>query len=130
MKFIKTLTIVGLLSIGVSYGESYYSDADSIFIAAYNPKETPSLKVVEYLKGKGSSESGLALLQAQARIKLNEPCEVVVIANYRKVVAPPNASIALPSCDSDIMFWIVKNGIVSIDGEEISIQKLKKSFKP
>jgi hypothetical protein len=130
MKLFKTLAMVGLVGVGMVYGESYYPNADSIFIAAYNPKATPSLKVIEYLKGKGTSESGLALLQAQARIKLNEPCEIIVIANYQKYVAPPNAGVALPPFNNEIKFGIVKNGVVTLDGEEITIQELKKSLKP
>ena len=122
--------MVGLVGVGMAYGESYYQNADSIFIASYNPKETPPLKVIEYLKGKGSRESGLALLQAQARIKLNKPFEILVIAKYRKFVAPPNAVVALPVSDSDIMIGIVKNGIVSLNGEEFTVQELKKSLQP
>ena len=130
MNLFKTIAMVGLVGAGMVYGESYYPNAESVFIAAYNPKETPPFKVIEYLRGKDSSESRLALLQAQARIKLNEPCEFIVIAaNYREFVAPPKAVLALPSCDSVFMFAIVKKGIVSIEGEEITIQELKKRIK-
>lgn len=90
------------------------------------------MKVTEYLKGRGSSESGLALMQAQARIKLNEPSDIIVFANYRKFVAPPGSGVFLPTMDinNDLGFYIVKNGMVSFDGEQITIQELKKRINP
>jgi hypothetical protein len=130
MNLFKTIAMVGLVGVGVVYGESYYPNAESVFIAAYNPKETPPFKVIEYLRGKDSSESRLALLQAQARLKFSEPCEIIVIAaKYRVGVAPPKAVLTLPSCDNVFMFEIVKKGIVSIEGEDITVQELKKRIK-
>jgi hypothetical protein len=137
MNLFKTLSMVGLVGVGVignvwSLGVNLESDcanAESIFLATYNPKEKPSLTVTEYLKGKGSSESGLGLLQAQAGIKLNEPCEIIVVASYQKFDSPPGSGVYIPPMGNQIGFYKVKNGMVSFDGLEITIQELKKRIK-
>ncbi len=137
MNLFRTLAMVGLVGVGMmgnvwSLGVNLESDcanAESIFLATYNPKGKPSLTVTEYLKGKGSSESGLGLLQAQARIILNEPCEIIVVAGYQKFDSPPGSGVYLPPMGNQMGFYKVKKGMVSFDGQEITIQELKKRIE-
>lgn len=134
MNLFKTLAMVGLVGVGMmgnvwSLGVNLESDcanAESIFLATYNPKGKPSLTVTEYLKGKGSSESGLGLLQAQAQIKLNEPCEIIVVAGYQKFDSPTGSGVYLCPMGNQMGFYKVKNGMVNFDGQEITIAELKK----
>jgi len=167
MNIFKTLAMVGLVGVGMVYGEdnqstddiqkdpsttldNYFSDqrtkikkasgtsefkkiqnADVVFLASFNPKRTPTITVTEYLKGKGSSELGLALLQAQSQIMLYKPSHIIVYANYKKYDIPLVAKtmIVPPLKGNQFGIYEVKNGMVSFDGQEITIQELKKRIK-
>jgi archaellum component FlaF (FlaF/FlaG flagellin family) len=163
----RTLAMVGLVGVGMVYGEdnqstddtqkdsnttldNYFSDqrtkikktsgtsgfkniqnADVVFLAKFNPKRTPTITVTEYLKGKGSSELGLALLQAQSQIMLYKPSHIIVYANYKKYDIPLETKTLLvpPLKGNQFGIYEVKNGTVSFDGQEITIQELKKRIK-
>jgi hypothetical protein len=106
-------------------------NSDAVFLAKFNPKRTPTITVTEYLKGKGSSELGLALLQAQSQIMLYKPSHIIVYANYKKYDIPLVAKtmIVPPLKGNQFGIYEVKNGMVSFDGQEITIQELKKRIK-
>ena len=167
MNFFKTLVIVGVVGVGMVYGEdnkstndtqkdpsttldNYFSyqrtkirkasgtsefrnmqNADVVFLATFNPKRNPKIIVTEHLKGEGSSESGLALLQTQAQIMLYKPSDIIVYANYKKYDIPPVAKMRLvpPLKGNQFGIYEVKDGMVSFDEQEITIQELKKRIK-
>jgi hypothetical protein len=166
MNLFKTFAMVGLVGVGMVYGEdnqstddtqkdpsttldNYFSDrtkikktsgtsefkniqnADAVFLATFNPKRTPTIIVTEYLKGKGSSELELALLQAQSQIMLYKPSHIIVYANYKKYDIPlaVKTLVVSPLKGNQFGIYEVKNGMVSFDGQEITIQELKKRIK-
>lgn len=98
--------------------------SDSIFIAIYNPKASPPIKIKEYLKGKGSSASALALMEARAQIATMSPGEMVVFAAYRK--GDYDAARPAISLNGNIkVFTIINNIVMQAHENNISVDELK-----